>query len=93
MLAIGRAIMSEPELVMFDEPSIGLSPALTQVMFDVIRLLHDQGVTVLLVEQNVAQSLKLSNRGYVLENGSVVLEGSGESLLKDDSVRRAYLGL
>jgi branched-chain amino acid transport system ATP-binding protein len=93
MLAIGRAIMSLPELVMFDEPSVGLSPGLTQVMFDVIKAMHDQGVTVLLVEQNVAQSLKLSNRGYVFENGSVVLEGSGDSLLSNDLVRRAYLGL
>jgi branched-chain amino acid transport system ATP-binding protein len=93
MLAIGRAIMAAPELVMFDEPSVGLSPALTQVMFDVIKLMHGQGVTVLLVEQNVAQCLKLSNRGYVFENGSVVLEGTGESLLNEDSVRRAYLGL
>lgn len=93
MLAIGRAIMSKPEIVMFDEPSIGLSPALTDVMFDVIKSLHQQGITVLLVEQNVAKSLALSNRGYVLENGSVVLHASSEELLRNSDVQRAYLGM
>lgn len=93
MLAIGRAIMSKPEIVMFDEPSIGLSPALTDVMFSVVKLLHEQGATILLVEQNVAKSLSLSNRGYVLENGSVVLHGSSEELLSNSEVQRAYLGM
>jgi branched-chain amino acid transport system ATP-binding protein len=93
MLAIGRAVMAEPEFVMFDEPSLGLSPALTQVMFEVVHTLHAQGVTVLLVEQNVAQSLELGARGYVLENGSVALKGSCNMLLNDPAVRRAYLGL
>lgn len=93
MLAIGRAIMSKPEIVMFDEPSIGLSPALTDVMFGVIKSLHQQGTTVLLVEQNVAKSLALSNRGYVLENGSVVLHGPSEELLNNSDVQRAYLGM
>ena len=93
MLAIGRAVMAEPEFVMFDEPSLGLSPALTQVMFDVVRTLHEEGVTVLLVEQNVAQSLELGTRGYVLENGSVVLEGACHVLLDDPALKRAYLGL
>jgi branched-chain amino acid transport system ATP-binding protein len=93
MLAIGRAIMSKPEIVMFDEPSIGLSPALTDVMFGVVKSLHEQGITVLLVEQNVAKSLALSNRGYVLENGSIVLHGSSHELLNNSEVQRAYLGL
>jgi branched-chain amino acid transport system ATP-binding protein len=93
MLAIGRAIMSKPEVVMFDEPSIGLSPALTEVMFDVVKSLHKQGITVLLVEQNVAKSLALSDRAYVLENGSVVLHGSSEELLANSDIQRAYLGM
>ncbi|MBN9043387.1 MAG: branched-chain amino acid ABC transporter ATP-binding protein [Rhizobiales bacterium 62-47] len=93
MLAIGRAIMSKPEIVMFDEPSIGLSPALTDVMFSVVKLLHEKGATILLVEQNVAKSLSLCNRGYVLENGSVVLHGSSEELLSNSEVQRAYLGM
>jgi branched-chain amino acid transport system ATP-binding protein len=93
MLAIGRAIMSKPELVLFDEPSIGLSPALTDVMFGVVKSLHGQGITVLLVEQNVAKSLALSNRGYVLENGSIVLHGSSHELLNNSEIQRAYLGM
>lgn len=93
MLAIGRAMMAKPEIVMFDEPSIGLSPALTDVMFGVVKLLHEQGVTILLVEQNVAKSLSLSNRGYVLENGAIVLQGSSEELLNNPDVQRAYLGM
>jgi branched-chain amino acid transport system ATP-binding protein len=93
MVAIGRAIMSEPEMIMFDEPSIGLSPALTTTMFDVITALHAQKMTILLVEQNVASSLAIGDRGYVLENGSVVLEGNGEYLLSNQDVKRAYLGL
>ncbi|MHC2464564.1 branched-chain amino acid transport system ATP-binding protein [Bradyrhizobium embrapense] len=93
MLAIGRAIMSKPEVVMFDEPSIGLSPALTDVMFRVVKSLHEQGATVLLVEQNVAKSLALASRGYVLENGSIVLHGSSDELLNNPEIQRAYLGL
>ncbi len=93
MLAIGRAIMSKPEVVMFDEPSIGLSPALTDVMFHVVKSLNEKGITVLLVEQNVAKSLALSSRGYVLENGSVVLQGASEQLLNNVEVQRAYLGM
>ncbi|WP_375778125.1 ABC transporter ATP-binding protein [Bradyrhizobium sp. ma5] len=93
MLAIGRAIMAKPEIVMFDEPSIGLSPALTDVMFGVVKSLHAQGITVLLVEQNVAKSLALSNRGYVLENGSIVLHGPSDELLSNSEVQRAYLGM
>ncbi|MBR1206057.1 MULTISPECIES: ABC transporter ATP-binding protein [unclassified Bradyrhizobium] len=93
MLAIGRAIMSKPEIVMFDEPSIGLSPALTDVMFGVVKSLHEQGITVLLIEQNVAKSLALSNRGYVLENGSIVLHGPSDELLSNSEIQRAYLGM
>jgi branched-chain amino acid transport system ATP-binding protein len=93
MVAIGRAMMSEPEMIMFDEPSIGLSPALTTVMFDVVKKLHRHRITILLVEQNVASSLAIGDRGYVLENGSIVLEGTGAGLLSNQDVRRAYLGL
>ena len=93
MLAIGRAIMAEPELIMLDEPSIGLSPALTSAMFDIVKMLHAKKTTILLVEQNVADSLSIGDRGYVLENGNVVLEGTGAALLTNQDVRRAYLGL
>ena len=93
MLAIGRCLMGQPEMIMFDEPSLGLSPAMTQEVFRVIRTLHDDGMTILLVEQNVMASLKLAQRGYVLENGRVVLEGTGQSLLDSDRVRQAYLGM
>ncbi|HLT76609.1 MAG TPA: ABC transporter ATP-binding protein [Ferrovibrio sp.] len=94
MLAIGRCLMSQPELIMFDEPSLGLAPAIVQEVFRIIKLLHEQrGMTVILVEQNVAVSLKLADRAYVLENGRIVMQGSGEELLHDDRVRQAYLGL
>ncbi|WP_199722887.1 ABC transporter ATP-binding protein [Pusillimonas sp. NJUB218] len=93
MLAIGRALMANPMLVMFDEPSLGLSPLLTEEMFDVVRSLHANGLSVLLVEQNVVESLELCDRAYVLETGAMVLEGAGEALLQDDRVRQAYLGL
>ncbi len=93
MLAIGRCLMGAPRLVMFDEPSIGLAPAVVFEVFGVIRRLHDNGMTVLLVEQNVAASLKLADRAYVLENGRIVLAGSGAELLGDARVREAYLGL
>ena len=93
MLAIGRCLMGKPDLIMFDEPSLGLSPALVQEVFRTIRRLHGEGMTVVLVEQNVAQSLKLADRAYVLENGRIVLEGTGAALLNDDRVRQAYLGL
>ena len=93
MVAIGRAMMSEPEMIMLDEPSIGLSPVLTGVMFNAVKTLHSRKITILLVEQNVASSLSIGDRGYVLENGTVVLEGTGEDLLSNDEVRRAYMGL
>jgi branched-chain amino acid transport system ATP-binding protein len=93
MLAIGRCLMGAPTLIMFDEPSIGLAPAVVHEVLAVIRRLHDDGITVLLVEQNVAQSLKLADRAYVLENGRIVLEGGGAELLGDPRVKEAYLGL
>jgi branched-chain amino acid transport system ATP-binding protein len=93
MLAIGRCLMGEPELVMFDEPSLGLSPALVQDVLATIRDLNRDGLTCVLVEQNVAVSLKLASRAYVLENGRITLTGTGEELLADDRVRQAYLGM
>ncbi len=93
MLAIGRCLMAQPELIMFDEPSLGLAPTVVQEVFRVIRALHQQGLTILLVEQNVAVSLKISQHAYVLENGRIVMHGSGAALLADDRVRQAYLGL
>jgi branched-chain amino acid transport system ATP-binding protein len=93
MLAIGRCLMGAPELIMFDEPSLGLAPAIIHDVLNTIRELNRDGITCLLVEQNVAQSLKLASRAYVLENGRVTLSGSGAELLADDRVRSAYLGL
>jgi branched-chain amino acid transport system ATP-binding protein len=93
MLAIGRCLMGAPELIMFDEPSLGLSPLLVREVLHAIRALNGRGLTVLLVEQNVALSLKLAHRAYVLENGRVVMSGPGEALLHDDRIRQAYLGL
>jgi branched-chain amino acid transport system ATP-binding protein len=93
MLAIGRCLMGQPDLIMFDEPSLGLAPTVVQEVFQTIRKLNKRGLTILLVEQNVAVSLKLAARAYVLENGRIVMQGSGEELLADDRVRRAYLGL
>jgi branched-chain amino acid transport system ATP-binding protein len=93
MLAIGRCLMGRPELIMFDEPSLGLAPTIVQEVFRVIQRLNRDGLTIVLVEQNVAVSLKLATHAYVLENGRVALEGSGERLLHDDNVRRAYMGL
>jgi branched-chain amino acid transport system ATP-binding protein len=93
MLAIGRCLMGEPELVMFDEPSLGLAPAVVQAVLQTIRELNRDGLTCVLVEQNVAVSLKLANRAYVLENGRITLSGSGDELLADDRVRKAYLGM
>ena len=93
MLAIGRCLMGQPELIMFDEPSLGLAPLVVQEVLHTIRALNARGMTVLLVEQNVAVSLKISGHAYVLENGAVVMSGAGEALLHDDRVRQAYLGL
>jgi branched-chain amino acid transport system ATP-binding protein len=93
MLAIGRCLMGAPELVMFDEPSLGLAPTIVQDLLRTIRELNREGLTCLLVEQNVAVSLKLATSAYVLENGRIMLSGTGEALLADDRVRQAYLGM
>src|SRR6266540_3452827 len=93
MAAIGRGLMSRPRLLMLDEPSLGLSPILVGDIFRVIKEVHSEGVTVLLVEQNVFRTLEIADRAYVLGNGRVVLQGSGAELLANDHVRKAYLGL
>jgi len=93
MLAIGRGLMSRPRLCMLDEPSYGLAPMLVLEVFQVIKSLREQGLTVLLIEQNVRHTLEIADRAYVLENGRVVLEGTGDKLLQSDYVRKAYLGL
>jgi len=93
MLAIGRCLAGQPELIMFDEPSLGLAPLVVQDVLHSIRVLNARRITILLVEQNVAVSLKISNRAYVLENGRIVMSGPGASLLHDERVRQAYLGL
>lgn len=92
MLAIGRALMSKPRLLLLDEPSLGLAPLIIQQIFEIIEKLRDEGVTIFLVEQNAHQALKIADRGYVLENGRIVMSGTGNALLNDDSVRKAYLG-
>ena len=92
MLAIGRALMSKPQLLLLDEPSLGLAPIIIQQIFDIIEQLRKDGVTVFLVEQNANQALKLADRAYVLENGRIVMQGSGAELLVDPKVRDAYLG-
>ena len=93
MVAIGRCLMGAPELVLFDEPSLGLAPAIVQSMLQRVRDLNRDGLTCVLVEQNVAVSLRLASRAYVLENGRITIAGSGDELLHDDRVRQAYLGL
>jgi branched-chain amino acid transport system ATP-binding protein len=93
MLAIARCLMGAPQLIMFDEPSLGLAPTVVHSVLGTIAELNRDGITCLLVEQNVALSLKLASRAYVLENGRVTLTGSGADLLADDRVRTAYLGL
>jgi len=93
MLAIGRCLMGQPDLIMFDEPSLGLAPTVVQEVFRTIRRLNEDGMTILLVEQNVAQSLRLAGHAAVLEQGRVTLTGTGAGLLADDRVRQAYLGL
>ena len=92
MLAMGRALMSKPPLMMLDEPSMGLAPILVEQVFSIIQELHKAGTTILLVEQNARMALSIADRGYVLETGRVVLSGPGQELLENDSVRKAYLG-
>lgn len=93
MLAVGRGLMSRPRLMMFDEPSLGLAPILVQLIFDLVKRINEQGVTVLLVEQNVMQTLAMCDRAYVLENGRIMLKGTGKELMTDDHVKEAYLGI
>lgn len=92
MLAIGRALMSQPRLLLLDEPTLGLAPLIIAQIFDIIQTVRDEGVTVFLVEQNANRALQIADRGYVLENGRIVLEDTGANLLSNDEVRRAYLG-
>ena len=92
MLAMGRALMSHPKLLMLDEPSMGLAPILVQQIFDIILELHEHGTTILLVEQNAQMALSIATRGYVLETGNIVLEGTGQELLNSSAVKKAYLG-
>ncbi len=93
MLAIARGLMSMPKLLMLDEPSLGLAPILVTRVIEIIKEINEKGITVLLVEQNVKQSLQLADKGYVLENGNIILEGKGGDLLNDNRVKTAYLGL
>uniref|UniRef100_A0A831TZK9 ABC transporter ATP-binding protein n=1 Tax=Geobacter metallireducens TaxID=28232 RepID=A0A831TZK9_GEOME len=93
MLAIARGLMTNPKLLLLDEPSLGLAPLIVKFIFEIIQEINRQGVTVLLVEQNVYQSLRIANRAYVLETGRVVLTGSGEELLNNDHVKKAFLGM
>ena len=92
MLAMGRALMSNASMLMLDEPSMGLSPLLVQEIFDIIRDIHKEGMTILLVEQNAQMALSIATRGYVLETGKITMTGTGQELLHDDNVRKAYLG-
>lgn len=92
MLAMGRALMARPKLLLLDEPSMGLSPIMVDKIFEVVNDIHQQGVTVLLVEQNASRALELANRGYVMESGLVTMQGDGRALLSDPKVRAAYLG-
>lgn len=93
MCAIARGLMSRPKLMLFDEPSLGLSPLLTQEIFQLVRTIHREGVTILMVEQNVKQTLAICDRAYVLENGRIVLEGKGKDMLENEQVKQAFLGI
>ena len=92
MLAVGRALMGRPELLMMDEPSLGLAPIVVRDIFDIIRKIHEDGTTVLLIEQNANMALHVADRAYVIENGRIAMTGSGRELLEDDKVKAAYLG-
>jgi len=93
MLAVGRALMSQPKLLMLDEPSLGLAPLLVADMFNAVQKINQEGTTILIVEQNAVQTLKMADQGYVLENGNIVLSGKGTELLEDERIRTAYLGI
>ena len=91
MLAIGRALMMKPDLLMLDEPSMGLAPIIVEQIFDIIRKLNQEGITILLVEQNAYQALSIAHRGYVIQNGEIVLSGKGSDLIENDEIKEAYL--
>lgn len=93
MCAIGRGLMARPKVMMLDEPTIGLAPLYVEKVFEIVREINAQGMTILLVEQNVKHSLSLAHRGYVLENGSIALSGEGKELLNHEGLRKAYLGM
>ena len=93
MLAMGRSLMARPKLCLFDEPSYGLAPIIVKQLFDFIKSLHDEGITVLIVEQNVRYALEIADRAYVLENGRIVIKGNSTELLQNEHVKKAYLGL
>jgi len=93
MVAIGRGLMALPKLLMFDEPSLGLAPILVREIFDIIRKIREEGTTVLIVEQNTKQTLSIADRAYVLETGRIILQGTGQALLNDEHVKKAYLGV
>ena len=92
MLAVGRALMAKPRVIMMDEPSLGLAPLVVKDIFSIIRRINDDGVTVLLIEQNANAALKIADRGYVLQTGNVTMTGTGTELLNDESIKEAYLG-
>ena len=92
MLAVGRALMSKPSLIMMDEPSLGLAPLVVKSIFDIIKTINKEGITVLLIEQNANMALKTAHLAYVLETGLITKQGTGEELLNDESVKEAYLG-
>jgi branched-chain amino acid transport system ATP-binding protein len=92
MLAIGRSLMSRPRLLLLDEPTLGLAPLIVKQMFEILRTLNQQGITIMLIEQNANQALKLAEYAYILENGRIVLQGESAILMNDENVRRSYLG-
>jgi branched-chain amino acid transport system ATP-binding protein len=92
MLAIGRALMSKPKLMMLDEPSVGLAPLIVEQMFDIIQQINKDGTTILLAEQNANAALRIADKGYVFENGLIVIQGTSDELFANDAVRKAYIG-
>ena len=92
MLAVGRALMSKPKLIMMDEPSLGLAPLVVKDIFSIIRTINEQGITVLLIEQNANMALKTAHKGYVMETGRITMQGTGAELLENEAIKEAYLG-